>query len=564
MNVRSFRGGVNSRMIVVLIVILLVLNAASVVFDMRRVDRILHSLAMREAEGIVYQLEREFELAALGERITGSYAEDHLFAACYLLEDFLEVGRVSARNLSSFAGRAGVSQVGVFDGNFRWRAGMAKAAYPDSSLLAEAVASMRANGLSEWILGFYRTNDNNAFYAVVLDAGNGSWIFAAQEAETLFDWRKRVGVSAILQTVELHPGVEYALLVRDERILGATKTLPFWVGTDEDPFREDWVDEETWSARFANVDGSEHFEAAMLLRDSEGVRLRIGLETSELGSIRHQTLLSMVVRTILFIVLGAILIIGTIIWQNHRLLKAEAERIRREVERLEADRRASERLEAMGKLAGGVAHEIRNPLNTIGMVSQRLELEFEPKEDQNDYVELIGSLRQETSRLGRIVEDFLAFARPPQANRQSVDLAALLREQAVLFRSTCAMNGGEFVEEISVSGTAFIDRDHVAQAVQNLLKNAYEAAPENDQRIWLRAERVGNEIWIEVEDNGAGVPEEERIRIFHLYHTTKANGTGVGLALVHRIADEHFGRVEVLDGVEGGALFRLVLKGEAA
>ncbi|HEB83682.1 MAG TPA: PAS domain-containing sensor histidine kinase, partial [Bacteroidetes bacterium] len=218
-----------------------------------------------------------------------------------------------------------------------------------------------------------------------------------------------------------------------------------------------------------------------------------------------------------------------------------------------------QRLAAMGSLASGVAREIRNPLNTVTMAAQRLDREFTPVEDAEEYHRLLHSMRGESSRIERIIEEFLRFARPPELVLTLGSLEVALGELAETFRPSCEARGVRFEVDLQPVPEFPFDSDQVKQAALNLLRNALDAAPDEGGIVRLVTRATENGAVIEVEDNGPGIPEEERGRIFDLYFTTKPDGTGVGLAMVHRIAVEHGGRVEVDDSPLAGAAFRIML-----
>jgi signal transduction histidine kinase len=216
----------------------------------------------------------------------------------------------------------------------------------------------------------------------------------------------------------------------------------------------------------------------------------------------------------------------------------------------------------MGSLAGGGAHEIRNPLNTVDMAAQRLGVEYEPQEDAEGYRRLLQSLRDETRRIGRIIEDFLTYARPPKANRTDNDLTDALHQVEQTFRPAAQSEGIAF-EAVYANTPVFpFDADQVRQAALNLLRNALDAVPRHDGRIRLSTGTNPEGVWVRVEDNGPGVPEEEKAKVFDLYYTTRADGTGVGLPMVHRITVEHKGRVELGRSELGGASFTMIFSRE--
>ena len=211
--------------------------------------------------------------------------------------------------------------------------------------------------------------------------------------------------------------------------------------------------------------------------------------------------------------------------------------------------RRRDRLAAMGELASTVAHEVRNPLNAIGMTAQRLRREFmgphaTGHEDDAELRELLDVLSGETQRIDRIVQQFLDYAKPPTLTRRLANLRDMLTEAAGSLRAKAAGRHVELDTELADVATATFDPDQLKQAVDNLLRNAIDASPDGG-RVTLRARRTSAAHVIEVEDHGSGVAPEHLPKIFDLYFTTKADGTGVGLAVTHQIVEAHHGTIEV-------------------
>ncbi len=229
-----------------------------------------------------------------------------------------------------------------------------------------------------------------------------------------------------------------------------------------------------------------------------------------------------------------------------------------ETRMMEENIKRTEQLTAMGKLASAVAHEVRNPLNAISMIAQRLGREFSPQEDEEQYNELTGMIKSESARLNGIIEQFLEFARLPKLNRQSVDMDQLLDETSSLVVMQSAEHGIEIHKEYSDLGKWVMDREQMKQVLLNLLLNGVEAMPDGGV-LSIRSYVEDETLCIEVSDTGKGISEEEMHRIFDLYFTTKETGTGLGLSIVQRIVMEHGGWLDVNSEPGSGATFRIYL-----
>jgi two-component system, NtrC family, sensor histidine kinase HydH len=220
-----------------------------------------------------------------------------------------------------------------------------------------------------------------------------------------------------------------------------------------------------------------------------------------------------------------------------------------EARRLDRDMQRTNKLTAMGELASGVAHEIRNPLNAIAMIAQRFTKEFTPRSGVKEYRALTAVMQEETRRVNAIIRQFLAFARPPKVTRRQTRVPDLISHVASLFASQARGKAIAFVASAEGTGTAFLDPEQLNQALLNLLQNALDATPQGG-RITLTATAVPEGVMFVVSDTGAGMPQAVLENIFNLYYTTKDHGTGLGLSITQQIVAQHGGTIDV-ESVEG-------------
>jgi signal transduction histidine kinase len=226
--------------------------------------------------------------------------------------------------------------------------------------------------------------------------------------------------------------------------------------------------------------------------------------------------------------------------------------------KIEEEAQSHMRLSYLGLLSSGLAHEIKNPINSIQMNLQLLEEESEAAAGQADLKGLIGPIRKEFKRLERIVNDFLAFARPIKPELAPVDVGLLLRDLASLVAEEARRLGISIEVDPGEVEPVESDEGLLRTALLNLVLNAIQAGEEG-MRIRLGAERRGDLCHIDVEDDGAGIPEDQQASIFEIFFTTKEGGTGLGLPIARRLV-EGLGGTLVLVPKEGrGALFRVSL-----
>ena len=229
---------------------------------------------------------------------------------------------------------------------------------------------------------------------------------------------------------------------------------------------------------------------------------------------------------------------------------------------MEAHVRRSERLAAIGKMAAGIAHEIRNPLASMNGSIQMLadSVELDPTENR-----LMRIIKREADRLNQLVSDFLRYARPNPAQFENVSLADLLDELILIFSylqhgKESAQPNFEYVvempkpEELVIQG----DAKQLRQVFWNLLNNASQAMRDGGE-VEIHGHRQGEEVTIIIQDYGVGIEPEDMQRIFDPFYSTKDAGTGLGLALVQRIVEDHGGRVLVDSVLDEGTSVSVIL-----
>lgn len=205
-----------------------------------------------------------------------------------------------------------------------------------------------------------------------------------------------------------------------------------------------------------------------------------------------------------------------------------------------------EKLSALGRLAAGVAHDVRNPLHSIGLTLQHLTETSRPDESDRraEFDRALELIRGEIRRLDSLVSNFLRFARSERRERSTVDLADLLRDVANLVRKEAEWRNIDLMLE-AASGVppVEVDAEAMRSSVLNLVLNSFEAMPDGGSLV-LRLHVEGTEVWLEVADNGRGIPAEDHERVFEFAYTTREGGSGLGLAMVHHcVVEEHGGRV---------------------
>jgi PAS domain S-box-containing protein len=208
------------------------------------------------------------------------------------------------------------------------------------------------------------------------------------------------------------------------------------------------------------------------------------------------------------------------------------------------------RLTAITRLTGGVAHEIKNPLNAIALHLEVLKTKLDGSQPE------IGVIAREIQRLNRVVKTFLDFNRPVEIQVQEFDLAELAAGVARFLEPQAAAKNARIETKLDEKLWVRGDPELLRQGILNVMVNGLEAAG-NGGALSVRGSRNGNRCEVEVSDNGPGIPAEIQQKIFNLYFTTKEKGSGIGLAMTFRLVQLQGGSIDVSSEPGHGATFRI-------
>ena len=232
------------------------------------------------------------------------------------------------------------------------------------------------------------------------------------------------------------------------------------------------------------------------------------------------------------------------------------EAVMERLQRQHREMQRAEQLAAVGQLAAGVAHEVRNPLTGMKLL---VEAALRPSRPRQLCEEDLRVIHGEIVRLEEIVRHFLDFARPPTPVRQPLDLRRVVDRPLDLVRVRADRQGVRITAERGEAPLPVaVDPGQMHSIVVNLLLNALDAMP-GGGAVAVQLDRHGDEARLRVCDNGPGLPPQVLDRLFTPFVSTKATGTGLGLSLARRIVEDHGGRIEAANRPEGGACFTIHL-----
>ena len=228
------------------------------------------------------------------------------------------------------------------------------------------------------------------------------------------------------------------------------------------------------------------------------------------------------------------------------------------IESINTQLQVSERLAALGRITAGVAHEVKNPLNSMRLWLENLK-ESLPVEGDGNAQQAVQVLDKEIDRLDAVVKRFLDFTRPMEVRLEATQLADILKEVIEIAQPQLDRANVQVAQLLPIDvPEVYVDRALLKQAVLNLVLNAVEAMPSGG-KLHLMLSRRGEMAEITVGDTGKGIPPENKQKIFQLFFTTRPGGSGIGLASTFRIVQLHNGSIDFTSEVGRGTTFRIEL-----
>jgi signal transduction histidine kinase len=370
-------------------------------------------------------------------------------------------------------------------------------------------------------------------------------------ADYILNFQNVIGVQRQIEELGRQSDIDYlALLDSNLKILAHTNHALVGAEAKDDIVLRVKSAGQGWGEIVELDDGKRIYEMAEPIRlDGSGLAfLKIGLSLSPVEAAWRNSVNSMMVLSLSLLGTG-ILGMAFIFYnqQSHA----------RQVKALEAEVAQRERLSTLGNMAATVAHELRNPLNSVSMGLQRLKGEFRPTQDEEQYSRFIELMRSEVERLNLIVEEFLSLARPMEVKPEPVRIDELLKEMAVLVESDAKSKKVEIKVVVPPDlPAARVDRNYFKQALLNLIINGIQAMPRGGV-LTLEANVSRGHMVVSVADTGEGISENVLSRIFEPYFTTKTKGAGLGLPIARRIVETHGGTLTAESKVGQGTRFQI-------
>jgi len=349
--------------------------------------------------------------------------------------------------------------------------------------------------------------------------------------------RARIGLQLLINSLENQNVIQSVSFMNDQLVIIA----------DYEPSRIDTIEEKLEYLESLNKgvsfydkkdDKQEFIHPIHLTPDTRGV-FRIAFRMTGLQQIYSNTSKITIINSIIIMLIATIAAMLMLIFHKRNISKMDV---------MESQIRENEKLMSLANLAAGVAHEVRNPLNSISITIQRLQIEFTPKKetDQGEYMSLTKTMKNEVDRINMIISEFLGFAKPFSPKNVYFSLDDFVEENINFFSGEAKKRHIQIQKQILTSQKLFLgDKEKLTQVLLNLFFNALEATSENGI-ITIISEITKDQAWqLKVQDNGEGISDHNFNRIFDIYFTTKKTGTGMGLYISRKIVQAHDGSIEL-------------------
>jgi signal transduction histidine kinase len=559
-------GPLHLILICCLIILVLIVNG---LFELNRTQESLRAILENQGVTLLRGLERQIQNTVSTIEVMESVPGAHLLNIAssrnfFALEDdivdyLLEIAALVDKNaalqtlspqeLESAARSSGLSRIDILDGLSRSE--ITERGLSPYLPLAEGIRNMV-------IVPFKKLQPDmgDLFSVAIRRTARDGIVAVSIDHLQMKNLRRRFAIQDVLETMGFGEGVLY-LLVFDRSLLPVAQVKSDRTGKIEGSSVLESVGEgvQTESRLRLMPDKQEVFEVATILNLEErpyGV-IQVGLSTQETQSVLSRSRSNVVLSITVLLALSMAGV--TLIYVNQ-------ERHLRRLREMEGRAQAAERHLAIGKLGAGLAHEIRNPLNAIGMAIQRLQREFLPRDKtkQKEYGRFMGVIREEITRLNQIVDQFVLFSKPYTLTLASVSLADILGNISVLFAEE--LKTRSIVMDLEVDPTLpslKIDKGKITQALINIVTNGLYAM-EGGGRLAIQAE-IDRRDWVKVtvSDTGKGIPKEEIEKVFDYSYTTREKGLGLGLPIAHKVIEEHGGKITIESQVRKGTTISIYL-----
>ncbi|MPM76667.1 Signal transduction histidine-protein kinase AtoS [bioreactor metagenome] len=238
-------------------------------------------------------------------------------------------------------------------------------------------------------------------------------------------------------------------------------------------------------------------------------------------------------------------------------LKEEVEKKTKSLEMANESLRKKDRMESLGILMAGIAHEIRNPLTSIKTYAELLPKKY----DNPKFREMISKdIPYEIERLNSLINELLEYSKPKKAFKENVNIYEIIEKILALIGNKIQKESVKINIDIPKDVFVYADKNHLKQIIINLILNGIEAINKEEKSINISSMESLGKTYLMIEDNGCGMDKEELNKIYDPFYTTKASGTGLGLFVCYQLMEENNGKIHVSSSKDEGTSFILEFK----
>jgi signal transduction histidine kinase len=568
------RRNILPRHFILSVLLLMALVAVYMFFEARRLREEL--LNQTEAKGLALAdvIETNIRSSVLGNSLLEELISQRLLDNARLIDQLLRFPPVDRKFLQGVAALNGLRKIDLLDPSGRPLGSdlPAPSAHPMPEMMArmrkfppqEAGEQRRAMMTFMWGRRWRLPQEQDSpppkiaerkfwegsVFGVAIGARSFPGIIAVHAlADYIVNFRKEIDLQKQVEELGRQPDIEHVMLVDTSLKILAHSDRQFINQRRDDALLAQLKSSGgRGGGILLNGSGNQHYDVVktVTVNGSPIGYLEIGLSLKPMETAWQRMFRSMLVFGTAVLTIG-ILGIGVIFYNQQSHLQR--------VQSLEAELSRKERLSELGNLAATVAHEIRNPLNSVSMGLQRLKGEFSPTQDHEEYAHFLALMQNEVRRLNDIVEQFLSLARPLNLKREAIAVEAFLQELSTLAAGDAQSSKVQI--ELAVAPNLpplSADRNYLKQLLLNLILNGVQSMPQGG-RLTIAAGADKDCLELTVADCGMGIEPDKLEKIFEPYFTTKTTGSGLGLSISRRIAEAHGGTLTVNSQSERGSRF---------
>ncbi|OGP91632.1 MAG: hypothetical protein A2156_15280 [Deltaproteobacteria bacterium RBG_16_48_10] len=553
--------------------ILLIILIVNGILEIKRTKNGFYLLLEREAIVLLQHYEKNIQDAlsnlellenlpsGLPPSLFGSFSgleesiAEYLVDAAHRIDQMDADKRLTLKDLQSLVNQYFITSIEIYDPKGNWIKGWPPPSPPadPKPFLRELIEKRRSVVVD--LFGKPLVGEGQWFSIAIWRKGGSGIISLHLDSGQMRRLLYHFAIQRTISDIGFREGVLY-VSVQDAQFNIIAHTDPGLIGKkEEDPLLKSSLQSSKPLFRLRQLSKEEEiFEVAksFSFKGSTIGLIRIGYSPKEIHSVLRQIQKTVALSIFFFLILGISAI--ALIWINQN-------RHLRKMKEMEDRIQLTERLSSLGHLAAGVAHEIRNPLNAIGMGIQRLKREFSPLEEarQREYLSFTELILKEIWRVNEIIEQFLTLSRPFQLNLKKSSPGDLLKRLMTLFQEEASSLRIELEAEIDPDlPLVQMDEEKLTQALINIMKNGMQAM-EQGGALRIEAHTSRDQVEVKISDTGAGIPQDQMEKIFNYYYTTKEKGVGLGLPIAHRIIEAHGGQLKLESQVGLGTKVTILL-----